>query len=148
LISRIRDPLPADEPAWRKLWAGYNLFYDAKVADKVTAATWHRILDPASPVFARLAEQNGIVVGFAICVLHEGTWNIEPVCYLEDLFVGEDHRGANIGRALITDLIELGRQRGWARLYWHTRADNVIARRLYDGFIEADDFVRYRLPLR
>jgi GNAT superfamily N-acetyltransferase len=147
-MTKIRDPLPADEPAWRKLWGGYNRFYDAVIADKVTAATWRRILDPASPVFARLAERNGMVIGFAICVLHEGTWSIEPVCYLEDLFVGEDHRGSDIGRALIADLIELGRQQGWARLYWHTRTDNVIARRLYDGFVETDDFVRYRLPLR
>jgi len=34
---------------------------------------------------------------------------------------------------------------GWSRLYWHTRAGNLAARRLYDAFVQADDFVRYRL---
>jgi hypothetical protein len=28
-------------------------------------------------------------------------------------------------------------------LYWHTRGNNATARRLYDTFIPADDFVRY-----
>ena len=41
----------------------------------------------------------------------------------------------------------LGRDRGWSRLYWHTRASNEAARRLYDKFVNADDFVRYRMIL-
>ena len=41
----------------------------------------------------------------------------------------------------------LGRERGWSRLYWHTRASNETARRLYDKFVNADDFVRYRMIL-
>ena len=32
---------------------------------------------------------------------------------------------------------------GWARVYWMTKADNLPARRLYDRFTRADDFVRY-----
>jgi hypothetical protein len=27
------------------------------------------------------------VMGFAMCILHEGTWSTAPICYLEDLFV-------------------------------------------------------------
>jgi hypothetical protein len=41
----------------------------------------------------------------------------------------------------------MARQCGWSRLYWHTRAENAAARRLYDSFVEADDFVRYRLKM-
>ena len=33
----IRDPQPADEPAWRELWAGYNAFYETVVPERVTA---------------------------------------------------------------------------------------------------------------
>ena len=68
-------------------------------------------------------------------------------CYLEDLFVDPAARGHGIGEALIQDLIDIGRERGWSRLYWHTRASNEAARRLYDKFVHADDFVRYRLIL-
>ncbi|MFG1301667.1 GNAT family N-acetyltransferase [Xanthobacter sp. V3C-3] len=142
----ITDAGPADEAAWRRLWAGYNAFYEADVAPQVTARTWARILDPASPIFCRLAWHEGEAVGFTIGVLHEGTWVTAPICYLEDLFVDPARRGLGLGRALIADLVAQGREAGWSRLYWHTRADNP-ARKLYDTFVAADDFVRYRMDL-
>ena len=143
----IRDPGVGDEQVWRRLWAGYLEFYEASVPPAVTEATWARVLDPANPMFTRLAERDGQVVGFATSVLHEATWTLTPSCYLEDLFVDPAARGGGVGRALIQDLVDRGRSRGWSRLYWHTRADNAAARRLYDSFTEADPFVRYRLIL-
>jgi GNAT superfamily N-acetyltransferase len=143
-ITAIRDPLPADEAAWRHLWAGYNAFYQAAVPEAVTARTWQRMLDPAAPIFGRLAVADDYVAGFSLCVLHEGTWVMAPICYLEDLFVAPDWRGRGLGRMLIADLIERAKTERWSRLYWHTRENNP-ARRLYDEFTKADDFVRYRL---
>ena len=84
--SIVRDPQPADERSWRRLWAGYNSFYETNIPEAVTAFTWKRILDPTSAVFARLATFDENVVGFSISVLHESTWTRTPVCYLEDLF--------------------------------------------------------------
>ena len=141
----IRDPAPSDETAWRRLWAGYVTFYEAEVAEDVTAETWRRMLTPGSGLVGRLADENGSVVGFTISVLHLGTWTKTPICYLEDLFVDPEIRGKGVGKALIDDLIVMARERGWSRLYWHTRASNATARRLYDRFVEADDFVRYLL---
>jgi GNAT superfamily N-acetyltransferase len=140
----IRDPLPADEAAWRELWSGYNAFYETSVPEAVTARTWQRILASASPLFGRLAVVNDCVAGFSICVLHEGTWVIAPVCYLEDLFLAPQFRSRGVGRMLIADLVDRAKVEGWSRLYWHTRETNP-ARRLYDEFAKADDFVRYRL---
>jgi len=140
----VRDPAAADEPAWRELWSQYNDFYEKEVPEAVTAHTWRRMLDPATAIFGRLATVDDAVIGFSASVLHEITWAIAPVCYLEDLFVAPAFRGAGIGRMLIADLIERAKSNGWSRLYWHTRADNP-ARRLYDEFDKADDFVRYRL---
>jgi GNAT superfamily N-acetyltransferase len=141
----IRDPASADEADWRLLWSGYCIFYETKVPEAITAATWKRMLAPASPLFGRIAEWDGQVVGFAVSVLHEGSWTIRPCCYLEDLFVAPDLRGRGIARALIEDQLRLCRERGWSRLYWHTRGSNREARRLYDRFTTADDFVRYRM---
>jgi GNAT superfamily N-acetyltransferase len=140
----IRDASLQDEASWKRLWAGYNAFYETSVPDEVTNQTWRRIFDPASGIFARLAEQNGDVIGFSVSVLHGGTWTIGPICYLEDLFVDPNRRGQGAGRLLIQDLVDRARSRRWSRLYWHTRADNP-ARNLYDQFAKADDFVRYRL---
>jgi GNAT superfamily N-acetyltransferase len=140
----IRDVAPSDRDAWSHLWAGYNAFYETEVAPAVSERTWQRMLDTSVPLVGRLAEVEGRVAGFSLCVLHEGTWVDSPVCYLEDLFVDPVRRGQGIGRRLIEDLVAQARSRGWSRLYWHTRVDNP-ARKLYDEFTAADDFVRYRL---
>jgi GNAT superfamily N-acetyltransferase len=143
----IRDPRPADESAWRRLWAGYVAFYEADVSEEVTAATWRRLLQPGSGMFGRVAVWQGTVAGFAVCVVHPGSWTLTPACYLEDLFVDPDVRGQGIGRALIEDLLSTAQKRRWSPVYWHTRQSNETARRLYDKFAEADDFVRYRIYL-
>jgi GNAT superfamily N-acetyltransferase len=142
----IRDLAPADREAWFRLWAGYNAFYETEVAPQISERTWQRLIAADVPLLGRVAVLDARVVGFSLSVLHEGTWVDAPICYLEDLFVDPAARGKGAGRALIGDLVTLGRQRGWSRLYWHTREDNP-ARKLYDEFVAADDFVRYRLTL-
>lgn len=143
----LRDALPQDAPAWRGLWEQYLAFYAVTLAPEVTAATWGRLMDPAAPVKARLAEVDGAVIGFAIHLHHPSTWVATEDCYLEDLFVTDTARGAGAGRALIDDLISLARSRGWARVYWHTNATNTRARALYDQYVTSDNHIRYRLPL-
>ncbi|HWI80013.1 MAG TPA: GNAT family N-acetyltransferase, partial [Ramlibacter sp.] len=71
------------------------------------------------------------------------TWETQPVCYLEDLYVLPSARGRGIGKALTEWLRNSMRAEGWARLYWMTRQDNERARKLYDQFAPADGFVRY-----
>lgn len=139
----IRPVLPADEAAWFDLWQGYCEFYDVTIPEDVTRRTWRRILDPDSSVMCIVAEVDGAVAGFANCVVHEATWDILPVCYLEDLFVSPEARGRGAGRAIIDWLRNAMRAEGWARLYWVTHRDNTAARKLYDQFTGADGFVRY-----
>jgi GNAT superfamily N-acetyltransferase len=141
----IRDAKLEDETRWRKLWADYITFYGVSIAPDITDMTWRRIFDPASAIFMRVAEVNGEVMGFALCLTHEGTWIRTPDCYLEDLFVDAAARGKGVGRALLDDLISLCKERGWARLYWHTEETNATARKLYDSYVESDGHIRYRI---
>ena len=87
--------------------------------EAVTAGTWARILTPGSPLFGRIAQWKGDVAGFTVSILHQGSWTLDPICYLEDLFVAPSARGRGIGRALIADLLGRAKERGWSRLYWH-----------------------------
>ena len=147
MTATIRDAATGDESGWRDLWAQYLAFYEVTLAPEVTAATWARLMDPASPVKARLAFDAGEMVGFAIHLHHPSTWVLGEDCYLEDLFLSPEARGKGIGKALIDDLIALARSRGWQRLYWHTDEDNTTARRLYDRYTASDGHIRYRLKL-
>ena len=143
----IRDIAAPDAPAWRRLWAYYLAFYKTSVPAAVTDATWARMLDPASSLFGRAATRDGAMIGFAIALVHEGTWTAAPVCYLEDLYVDPAARGGGVGKALLQDLVDSARAHGWSRLYWHTAESNATARGLYDQFCLADDHVRYRMKL-
>ena len=39
----VRPLAPADEPAWRRLWAGYLTFYHQALTPDVTDVTWRRL---------------------------------------------------------------------------------------------------------
>ncbi|MEF0939988.1 GNAT family N-acetyltransferase [Rhizobium sp. BR 362] len=141
----IRDAKPEDEARWRELWADYLAFYGVSIAPDITDKTWRRVFDPASAIFMRVAEVDGEVKGFTLCLTHEGTWVRTPDCYLEDLFVDGSARGRGVGRALMDDLVALCKKNGWARLYWHTEDSNATARKLYDSYVESDGHIRYRI---
>lgn len=144
----VRDATPADEAAWRALWAGYCAFYETSIGDATTAATWRRLLDPTTPMGCLVAcDGAGPPAGFTNYVVHPITWSRRPVCYLEDLFVAPAQRGTGLGRALIAALAERGRQEGWLRLYWNTADDNRQARMLYDKVATQTRWVRYDLGL-
>ncbi len=143
----IRDLAPGDEAAWRGIWAEYLTFYEVSLAPEVTSNTWARLMDPSSPLKGRVAVQEGRLMGFALHLTHGSTWVIGEDCYLEDLCVTAAARGEGIGRALIEDLIALGKTQGWNRLYWHTNESNTRARALYDTFVKSDGHIRYRLRL-
>lgn len=143
MTLQVRPARQGDEAAWRTLWAGYCAFYEVALPEPNTAATWARICDPASPIGALVAEKDGAVIGFANYVVHENTFERVPICYLEDLFVSPAARGSGAATALLLSLKDAMALHGWARLYWVTHRDNATARRVYDRFIKADDFVRY-----
>lgn len=142
-LVRVRMATTGDYLAWYRLWQGYLAFYEASVPTEVTQATWRRCLSDVWPMDCLVAVVDGDLVGFAIVVTHPGTWSRQQVGYLEDLFVAASARGQGVGRALLEACAARGRQFGWRRLYWQTKADNATARVLYDQVAEATDWVRY-----
>ena len=144
----VRPAVPGDEADILRMiraLADFEREPDAVVATEAMLAD--NLFGAGAHVHAQIAERDGRAVGLAVWFLNYSTWTGRPGLYLEDLFVDPAARGQGIGGALIQDLVDIGRERGWSRLYWHTRASNDTARRLYDTFVEADDFVRYRMIL-
>jgi GNAT superfamily N-acetyltransferase len=140
----VRRIEPRDETRWRELWDGYTRFYNREPLESLTRYTWARILDPASPVNAIVAEtQAGDVVGIANYIIHDSTSAAAPVCYLQDLFVDPGRRAVGVGRSLIDWLVAEMKGQGWSRLYWNTRENNYRARGLYDKYTPHSGFLRY-----
>ncbi|MFZ5668985.1 MAG: GNAT family N-acetyltransferase [Pseudomonadota bacterium] len=142
--GKVRPLAPSDRAAWARLWAGYLAFYESSVAPEVDEATWTRLLDPAAPMFALVAEDAGGVFGLVQCVLHASTWSTRPYCYLGDLFVDPARRGGGAGRALIEAVYAEADRRGAARVYWMTHETNATARALYDQVATRSGFIQYR----
>lgn len=140
----IRTIEPRDEARWRVLWEGYCRFYERELSEPITQHTWSRIMDTASPVHAIVADDaNEGVIGISNYIIHDNTWTLTPVCYLEDLFVDPAQRGAGVGGELIDWLVAEMQTQGWSRLYWNTKENNYRARGLYDKYTPHSGFLRY-----
>jgi GNAT superfamily N-acetyltransferase len=140
----VRKIAARDEQRWRELWDGYTRFYEREPSEAISRQTWARILDPASPVYAIVAErEHGYVVGIANYLVHENTSALAPACYLQDLFVDPAERAAGVGKMLIDWLVEEMKVEGWSRLYWNTKENNYRARALYDKYTSHSGFLRY-----
>ncbi len=144
----IRDVVHADFDAWRILWDGYNAFYGRSGAtalpDDTTRTTWQRFLDPAEPMHAIVAEDDGAPLGLAHYLFHRSTILVNPTCYLQDLFTVPEARGRGIARSLIETVYDRARAAGTPRVYWQTHETNATARRLYDQVAERSGFIVYR----
>lgn len=147
MVADIRNARAGDLEQWLPLWEGYLTFYKVTIDPGITMATWARILDPMNPLTCRLAGVGGNLVGFAHHHTHLTTWDVRPTCYLEDLFVSPTARGLGIGRALIDDIVALGKAKDWASIYWITADDNRTAQKLYDSYNKRDPFMRYSITL-
>lgn len=136
-----------DETEWKKMWADYNAFYGAIIPEIITESTWARIIDPASPIGVLVSTCNSETIGFANYVLHLYTWSEGLACLMDDLFVIPKYRGCGAAKLMIQNLISMGHELNWTRIYWMTRKGNTTARFLYDKFCSIDGFVRYTIPL-
>jgi len=149
--ATIREIAPQDRAEWEALWAGYNAFYGRAGPTALPAAviesTWRRFFDPSEPVHALVADAGGRLVGLAHYLFHRSTIQIEPTCYLQDLFTAESARGGGVGRDLIQAVYERARRAGSPRVYWQTHETNHVAMRLYDQMAERSGFVVYRRML-
>ena len=140
----VDDIKPEDHDAWLKLWDANNL---GQKNDAIAKVTWHRLLNPASPVGGLLARADGKPIGLVHYILHPVTGHVEPVAYMQDLYVDPAFRRRGIGRALVEKLAATGKGERWARIYWLAEQKNPEAQALYNKLGVKLDFSLHVLPL-
>jgi len=139
----IRSVNPDDFPAWLSLWDANNLGHKNEA---VTTQTWIRLNDPDAPVNALVVEHQGELIGLLQYVLHPTTGSVEDVCYMQDVYVHEAHRGKGIGKTMIAALEQQAHQEKWARIYWLAETKNEAAQALYKNLGHKLDFTLHILP--
>ena len=145
MSAQIRALSVGDHEAWLPLWQAYLHFYDTTVPDEVSAVTWARIVDPEGPIQGLGAfDEDGRLIGFVHYLFHVVTWSASERCYLEDLFVSREARGAGTGRALIEAVYAAADQAGASQVYWLTAQENERARRVYDRVARLTPFIKYQ----
>lgn len=141
----IRSLEMSDFPQWLPLWNANN---QGVVNEAVTTETWGRICDPDIQVFAMGAFEGEVLAGLVQYVVHPITGTIEPVCYMQDVFVDEEHRRKGIARRMVEELARIGKREKWARMYWLAERDNEAAAALYKNIGVTLDFALHILPLK
>lgn len=140
----IRPLRPEDFPDWLPLWDGNN---DGKRRENITTETWARLIDPDVDVHGLGAFQDDVMLGLVHYVVHPVTGSIEPVCYMQDLYVDPKHRQKGVARALVKALSEIGKKENWNRMYWLAETNNIAAQNLYKNLGVKLNFTLHVWPI-
>ena len=95
--------------------ADYEQMLDDVVATEEILSDW---LFERRVAEAFFAVEDGVEVGFALYFHNFSTFLGRGGIYLEDLFVLPEHRGKGYGKAILTRLAQIARERGCGRLEW------------------------------
>ena len=144
----IRPATPADVPVILELIRALAV-YEKLEADVVIRAgdLADHLFGPRPYAECSLAEDAGIVVGFALFFHNYSTFRGKPGIYLEDLFVRPENRGQGHGKALFAELARLAVERGCARLEWAVLDWNAPSIAFYErlGAKSLSEWTTYRL---
>jgi GNAT superfamily N-acetyltransferase len=94
-----------------------------------------------------LAEEDGVVVGFALYFYNYSTFLGKPGIYLEDIFVRPEKRGRGHGKALLAALARLAVENDCGRIEWSVLDWNAPSIAFYRslGAVSKDEWTISRL---
>lgn len=114
----FRSATPKDVPLilnFIRALADYEHMSDEVVANEKLLEEWLFTKQKAEVFFAVF---DGKEVGFALFFHNFSTFLGRAGIYLEDLFVLPEHRGRGFGKAILSRLAQITKERGCGRLEW------------------------------
>ena len=129
----FRDARPGDEPIVAEAVRGIAEAEGLLHKVLATHADYHRLLFGEGSVLCGIvAEVDGAMVGVALWHPIVMTYAGRCGLYIEDIFVDPECRGLGYGRAIFAELARLAAQRGYDRLQWSVKNDNISAVAFYE----------------
>ena len=148
MTFEIRDATPDDAATILGFITDLAIFEKAEDQVEATVESLTTSLFGADAVTgAVILEADGVAAGFAIWFQNYSTWQARNGLYLEDLYIGPDHRGSGAGRLLLRHLARIAVSKGCGRFEWSVLDWNAPAIRLYDaiGAEPQIEWIRYRM---
>ncbi|RXK62797.1 GNAT family N-acetyltransferase [Lacibacter luteus] len=130
----IRRAVKEDCPRLLELVQELALY--EKAPQEVTVTLDHFIESGfgANPVWwAFVAEEDGLVQGFALYYVRYSTWKGQRM-YLEDILVTEQARGKGLGKLLFDQLIAEAKERKFSGIVWQVLEWNEPAINFYKKY--------------
>jgi GNAT superfamily N-acetyltransferase len=131
---KIRRAIKKDCPRLLELIKELAAYEKAPDDVTVTLAHFTESGFGKKPVWwAFVAEENGIIQGFALYYIRYSTWKGQAM-YLEDIIVTEAARGKGIGQLLMDRLIGEAKEKGFNRISWQVLEWNEPAINFYKKY--------------
>lgn len=130
----VRKAVAAD--CHRMMELVHELAVYERAPHEVTVTIDHFIesgFGPAPVWWAFVAEEQGVILGFALYYVRYSTWKGQRM-YLEDILVTEQARGRGIGSLLMNALIQEARDRSFSGIVWQVLDWNEPALNFYRKF--------------
>ena len=143
----VRPVVARDRAAWEGLYAAYAEFYDVVQTPEMRARVWDWINDPAHEVEGLVADQGGVLTGFAHVRPFARPLAAATGLYLDDLYVAPTARGTGVAAGLLDAVNKHAMANGHSVVRWITAADNARARGLYDKHAAATQWVTYDMDV-
>lgn len=131
---QVRRAVKKDCPRLLELVKELALYEKAPQEVTVTAEHFEESGFGSNPVWwAFVAEENGVIQGFALYYIRYSTWKGQAM-YLEDILVTEAARGKGIGKLLMDQLIIEAIEKGFSRIVWQVLEWNEPAINFYKKY--------------
>jgi GNAT superfamily N-acetyltransferase len=124
---------PTHVKAFTGLLAEY-MAHDMGGARPLTVEAQNRLVKElaAHPsAFVLLAVVNGLFAGMATCFVNYSTFQCAPYINVHDLIVSATYRGQGLGKAIVSEIIEMAAQKQYCKVNLEVRHDNLVAMNLY-----------------
>jgi GNAT superfamily N-acetyltransferase len=140
----VRPLQDSDRDDWKALWTAYLDFYGTSVPSDFLVHIFDRLLGADPQNFNGLvAVIDGELVGLTHYLYHRHGWEVENVCYLQDLYADPSVHGMGVGRAFIEAIYAAVGANGTPSVYRLTQEENTEGRKLYNRVARVIDFIKY-----